>query len=70
MCNRTAVVEAASNKVSRHCFAMENKLIPDDDVKSMLKKIYKQEFTEPNLRFSSVIGETADVLYDDQIFLG
>ena len=35
----------------------------------MLKKIYEQEFTEPNTRSTSVIGETTDVLYDDQIFL-
>ena len=36
----------------------------------MLKKIYEQEFTEPNMRFASVIGETtADLSYDDQIFL-
>ena len=27
-CNRTAVMEAGSNKVSRHYFAMENKLTP------------------------------------------
>ena len=69
-CNRTAVMEAGSNKVSRHYFAVENKLKPDDDVKSMLKKIYEQEFTEPNMRFTSVIGETTgDVSFDDQIFL-
>ena len=65
-CNRTAVMEAGSNKVGRHYFAVENKLTPDDDVKSMLKKIYKQEFTEPGMRFTSVIGETTgDVSYDD-----
>ena len=28
-CNRTAVMEAGSNKVSRHYFAVENKLKPD-----------------------------------------
>ena len=69
-CNRTAVMEAGSSKVGRHYFAEENKLTPDDDVKSMLKKIYEQEFTEPGMRFTSVIGETTgDVSYDDQIFL-
>ena len=36
----------------------------------MLKKIFEQEFTEPNMRFTSVIGETTgDVSFDDQIFL-
>ena len=44
-CNRTAVMEAGSNKIGRHYFAVENKLKPDDDGKSMLKKIYEQEFT-------------------------
>ena len=69
-CSWTTVMEADSNKVSRHYFAVENKLTPDVDVKSMLKKIYEQEFTEPNMRFASVIGETTgDVSYDDQIFL-
>ena len=69
-CNQTAVMEAGSNKVSRHYFVVENKLKPDDDVKSTLKKIYQQEFTEPNMRFTSVIPETAgDVSYDDQILL-
>ena len=62
-------MEAGSNKVSRHYFVMESKLKPDDDTKSMLKKIY-EEFTEPNMRFTSVIEETTgDVSYDDQIFL-
>ena len=69
-CNRTAVMEAGSSTVGRHYFAVENKLTPDDDVKSMLKKIYEQEFTEAGMRFTSVIGETTgDVSYDDQIFL-
>ena len=63
-------MEAGSNKVSRHIFAMENKLTTDDDVKSMLKKNYEQEFTEPNMRLTSVIGETTgDMSYNDQIFL-
>ena len=49
---------------------MENKVTADDDVKSMLEKIYEQEFTEPNMRFTSVIGETTGhVSYDNQIFL-
>ena len=54
--NWKTLMEAGSNKVSRHCIAVENKLKADDDVKSMLKKIYEQEFTEPNMRFTSVIG--------------
>ena len=63
-------MQAGSNKVSRHYFAGENKLKPDDDVKSVLKKIYEQEFTEPNMRFISVIGKTTgDAYYVDQIFL-
>ena len=69
-CSRRAVMEAGSNRISRHYFAVENKLKPDDDVKSMLMKIYEQEFTEPNMRFTSIIGEsTGDVLNDDQILL-
>ena len=40
-CNWTAMMEAGSNKVGRHYFSVENKLTPDDDVKSMLKKIYE-----------------------------
>ena len=63
-------MEAGSKKVSKHYFAVENKLKPDDDVKSMLKKNYEQEFTEPNMRFTNVIGEiTGDGSFDDQIFL-
>ena len=63
-------MEAGSNMISRHYFAVENKLKPDDDVKSMLMKIHEQEFTEPNMRFTSIIGEsTGDVLNDDQILL-
>ena len=46
LCNRTAMMEAGSKKVSRYYFAAENKLKPDDDVKSMLKKIYEQEFAK------------------------
>ena len=39
-------MEAGSNKAGRHYFSVENKLTPDDDVKSVLKKIYEQKFTE------------------------
>ena len=63
-------MEAGSNKVSRHYVAVENRLTIDGDMKSVLKKIQEQEFTESNMRFSSVIGETTgDVSYDDQIFM-
>ena len=41
ICNRTPAMEAGSDKVSRHYLAVENKLKPDDDVNSMLKKIYE-----------------------------
>ena len=62
-------MEGGSKRVGRHYFTVENKLKPDHDVKSTLKKIYEQKFTEPNMRFTSVIGEaTGDVSYNDQIF--
>ena len=66
-------MKVGSNQVSRNYFAVEKKLTPDDDdeVKSMLKKICEQEFTEPNMRLTSVIEETTgDVSYDKQILLG
>ena len=50
-------MEAGSNKIGRHYFAAENKLKPDDDVKSMLKKIYEQEFTEPNMIYRCYWGD-------------
>ena len=37
-CYRTAVRKAGANKVGKHYFALENKVTPDDNVKSMLKK--------------------------------
>ena len=49
--SQATVMEDGSNKVSRHYFAVEIKLTSGDDVKSMLKKIYEQEFIEPNMRF-------------------
>ena len=68
--NRTAVMEAGSNKIGRHYITVENKLTPDDNVKSMFKKIYEQEFNESNMRFTSVIGRTTGYLsHDNQIFL-
>ena len=64
------MMEAGSNEVSRNYSAVKNKLTPDDDVKSLLKKICEQEFTEPNMRFTSVIGKTTgDVSYENQILL-
>ena len=56
-CNWTAEMEAGSNKISRHYFTVENKLKPDDDVKSMLKKIYEQEFTESNMIYWCYWGD-------------
>ena len=50
-------MEAGSNKISRHYFTVENKLKPDDDVKSMLKKIYEQEFTESNMIYRCYWGD-------------
>ena len=68
-CNLTAVVEAGSNQVDRHYFPVENKLTPDDYVKSLLKRIYEEDFTEPGITFTSFIGETTgEMFYDDQIF--
>ena len=40
--NRTAKMQAGSDQVDRLYFAVENKVTPDDDVKSMLKKIHEQ----------------------------
>ena len=67
--NWTVVIEPVSSKVGRHYFSVENKGILDDEKKSILKKIYEQEFTKPNMRFISVIGETTrDMSYYDQEF--
>ena len=63
------MIEPVSSKVGRHYFSVENKGILDDEKKSILKKIYEQEFTKPNMRFISVIGETTrDMSYYDQEF--
>ena len=48
-------------------FIRGTKVTPDDDLKTMLKKIYEQE---SSMIFTSIIGETVgDLSYDDQIFL-
>ena len=51
-CNPTAAMKAAGSKVGRHYLTMVNKVTLDDNVKSMFKKNYEQEF--------SIIGETAE----------
>ena len=51
-CNPTAAMKAAGSKVGRHYFTVVNKVTLDDNVKSMFKKNYEQEF--------SIIGETAE----------
>ena len=69
-CNRIAVKEAGSNKIANHYFAVENRVRSNEEIPAMLKKLYEGEFTEPQVKFSSIIGETLkEVSYEDQQFL-
>ena len=55
-CNRIAVREAGSNKIADHYFAVEEQLKSNEDIPAMLNKIYEGEFTEQQVKFSSIIG--------------
>lgn len=46
LCNRTAVVEADTNTVGRHHFEVTSK-VKEVDVANLLKKIYENDFSEP-----------------------
>ena len=62
-------MEAGSNKISRHYFAVENKLKPDDDVSQCWRKFMNKSSLSQTW-FTGVIGETkGDVSYYNQIFL-
>ena len=68
--NRMAVIEAGSNKIADHYFALEEQIKSYEGIPAMLKKIYEGEFTEQQVKFSSTIGETlGEISHDDQQFL-
>ena len=69
-CNRMAVREAGSNKIADHYFAVEEQIKSNEEIPVMLKKIYKGEFTEKQVKFSTIICEAlGEISHDDLQFL-
>ena len=69
-CNKIAVREAGSNKIADHYFAVEEQIKSNEEIPAMLKKICEGEFTEQQVKFSSIIGEPlAEISHYDQQFL-
>ena len=69
-CNRMSVREAGSNKIADYYFAVEEQIKSDEEIPAMLKKIYEGEFTEQEVKFSTIIDETlGEISHDDQQFL-
>ena len=69
-CNRIAVREAGSKKIADHYFVVEEQIKSNEDIPAMLKKIYEGEFTEQQVKFSSIIGEPlGKISHDYQQFL-
>ena len=69
-CNRMSVRETGSNKIADYYFAVEEQIKSDEEIPAMLKKIYEGEFTEQQVKFSTIIGETlGEISHDDQQFL-
>ena len=69
-CNRIALREAGSNKIADHYLAVEEQVKSNEDIPAMLKKIYDGEFTEQQLKFSSITVELlGEISHDDQQFL-
>ena len=49
---------------------MEEQIKSNEEIPAMLKRIYGEEFTEKEVKFSSIIGETlGEISHDDQQFL-
>ena len=68
--NRMAVQEAGSNKIADHYFAVEEQIKSNEGIPALLKRIYRVEFTEQQVKFSSIIGETlGEISHNDQQFL-
>ena len=68
--NRMAVQEAGSNKIADHYFAVEEQIKSNEGIPALLKRIYRGEFTEQQVKFSSIIGETlGEISHNDQRFL-
>ena len=69
-CNRKAAREAGSHKFADHDFAVEEQTKPNEEIPAILKGIYEGEFTEQQIKFSSIFGETlGEISHDDQKFL-
>ena len=67
---RIAVREAGSNKIANHYFAVQEQIKSNEEMRAMLKKIYKGEFTEEQAKFSNIIVEPlGEISHDDQQFL-
>ena len=69
-CNRMAVQETGSNKIVNHYFVVEEQIKSNEGIPAMLKRIYEVEFTEQQVKFNNIIGETlGEISHDDQQFL-
>ena len=53
--DRMAVREAGSNKIVDYYFAVEEQIKSNEEIPAMLKRIYEGEFTEQQVKFSSII---------------
>ena len=66
---RIAVREAGSNKIADQ-LGVQEQIKSNQEMRAMLKKIYKGEFTEEQAKFSNIIVEPlGEILHDDQQFL-
>ena len=49
---------------------MEEQIKPNEEISSMLKRMYEGKFTEQQMKLSSIIGQTlGEISHDDQQFL-
>ena len=68
-CNRIAVNEAATNKIQRHHFEVQDQ-VKETGIKEMLERMYQMDFNESSAKVHDVMTQKLeDISYEDKKFL-
>ena len=67
-CNRVAVKDVVSSKLTSHHFTMENS-VKDISLEEMFQAMYRHEFNEPELTGSSTMLKCSEISCEDRKFM-
>ena len=61
------MIEAGTGNLARHHFETES-LVQENDLKQMIERVYKSDFSEPKLGFKKMVLNFGGVSFENQHF--